>query len=113
MRCSNKSAVEGKAISTAESSLLTAPEAQLAALRNAREIAKYGGNVDAIDSTKRAVASFTDGKDTGKKRTTRMTKKRKGGRHPTAEEETNLACLLSTRKALEEKRDEVLGEQKL
>ena len=100
-------------MSAAELSLLTILEAQVAALRNARKITKLGGNADAIDSTERAVTLFTAGKDTGKKRTTRMTKKRKGGRHPTAEEETNLACLLSTRKALEEKRDEVLGEQKL
>ena len=41
-----------------------------------------------------------------------MTKKRKYRRHLTANEETNLACLLSTRKALEEKRDEILREQK-
>ena len=41
-----------------------------------------------------------------------MAKKRTCGRHLTADEETNLARLLSTRKALEKKRDDVLREQK-
>ena len=56
----------GKTMSAAESFLLTALKAKLAALRNAHKISKLSGDADAIDLTKRAVALFTAGKDTGK-----------------------------------------------
>ena len=51
-------------MSVVELFLLTAPEAQVVALRKAHTIAKNGGDADTINSTKRAVASFTAGKDT-------------------------------------------------
>ena len=50
----------GKVMSAAESSLITTLEAQLAVLRNMCKIAKHSGNADAINSMKRAVASFTE-----------------------------------------------------
>jgi hypothetical protein len=102
----------GKAMTNLESALLTALDAQVDALRMARDLAKQGGDSVLINQTKSALDSFNRGKLLGKKRSSLVAKRRKCGNRLTAQQEEALARLVPMRKLLDSARDKALKEQK-